>query len=237
MIWIFDSGSGWKTLLYELEDLLPEYSYLYFWDYKNCPYWNKSQDEIYNLTKAWVLKLRDAWAKLVILACNTAISNSIRRLQKNEKSLKVKVLWVTIPWAEKIVEKQFKKVTILATNSSVKNKLYKSRVWILDESVEIQEIALKDLAYMIEDYLQGKITKADLKDYIEQKTKYVWREGEAILLGCTHYSHIKEIFREIFPDKYIICPSKESAKKLKIYLEKHKDLDIKLDKNKKRIYL
>ncbi len=237
MIWIFDSGSGWKTLLYELENILPDYSYLYFWDYENCPYGNKTGDEIYNLTRAWVLKLRDAWAKLVILACNTATSNSIRKLQKNEKEIWVKVLWVTIPWAEKIVEEWFKKVSVLATNSSVKNKLYKSRVWILDKSVEIQEIALRDLAYKIEDYLVDKISEEDLKKYIKEKTKYVWKESEAILLGCTHYSHIKEIFWQLFPDKYIICPSRESAKKLKVYLEKHKDLEKKLEKKREIIYL
>ncbi len=237
MIWIFDSGSWGKTLLYELEKTLPEYSYLYFWDYKNCPYGNKKSDEIYKLTKSGVLKLKKAWAKLVILACNTAISNSIRKLQENEKSLWVKVLWVTIPWAEEIVERWFLKVSVLATASSVKNKLYKKRVWILDKNVKIQEIGLKDLAYMVEDYLENKLLKEDLKKYIQDKTKNLWSSSEAILLGCTHYSHIKEIFKEVFPDKYIICPSKQSAIKLKIYLEKHKDLEKKLEKKGKVIYL
>lgn len=237
MIWIFDSGSWWKTLLSELEIVLPDYDYLYSWDYENCPYGNKSWEEIYNLTKLWVLKLKKAGAKLIILACNTAISNSIRKLQQNEKELWVKVLWVTIPWAEKIVEKNIKKVSVLATHSSVKNKLYKSRVGILDKSVEVQEIWLKDLAYLVEKYLEKKLSKKDLEDYVKEKTKYVWSDSEAILLGCTHYSHIKDIFQEIFPNKTIICPSFESARKLKKYLEKHKDLEKSLTKKRAIIYL
>ncbi len=237
MIWIFDSGSWWLTLLYELKKILPNYSYIYFWDYKNCPYGNKNSEEIYSLTKTWVLKLKKAWTKLVILACNTAIANSIKKLQSKEKALWVKVLWVTVPWAEKIVEKWYKKVSVLATNSSVKNKLYKSRVWILDKNVEIQEIWLKNLAYLIENYLEKKTSKNALKNYILENTKELWNDSEAILLGCTHYSHIKDVFEKIFLGKEIICPSFESAKKLKKYLEKHSEIEKKLEKKAKIIYL
>lgn len=237
MIWIFDSGSGGLTFLNEAKKILGEYDFLYFWDYANCPYGNKTSGEIYNLTKAWVLKLKDAWAKIVILACNTATSNSIRKLQEQENELWIKVLWVTIPWAEKVKEENFKKISVIATNSSVKNKLYKTRVWILDRSVEVQEIWLENLAILVEDFLENKISEEILEVYLKEKTKYVWPESEAIILGCTHYSHIKNIFEKIFPDKFIIDPSLEAAKKLKKYLEKHKEIDEKISKNGKIIYL
>lgn len=237
MIWIFDSGSGGLTFLNEAKKILPNYDFVYFWDYENCPYWNKTSGEIYNLTKSWVLKLKDAWAKIIILACNTATSNSIRKLQEKEKELWIKVLWVTIPWAEKVKEENFKKISVIATNSSVKNKLYKTRVWILDRSVEVQEIWLENLAILVEDFLENKISQEILEVYLKEKTKYVWPESEAIILGCTHYSHIKNIFQKIFPNKFIIDPSLEAAKKLKKYLEKHKKIDEKISKNGEIIYL
>lgn len=237
MIWIFDSGSGGLTFLNEAKKILGEYDFVYFWDYENCPYGNKTSGEIYNLTKSWVLKLKDAWAKIVILACNTATSNSIRKLQEQENELWIKVLWVTIPWAEKVKEENFKKISVIATNSSVKNKLYKTRVWILDRSVEVQEIWLENLAILVEDFLENKISEEILEVYLKEKTKYVWPESEAIILGCTHYSHIKNIFEKIFPDKFIIDPSFEAAKKLKIYLENHKEIDEKISKNGEIIYL
>lgn len=231
MIWVFDSGSWWKTFLYEAKKILSNYDFVYFWDYENVPYGNKTSKEIFELTKAWVLKLKDAWAKIVILACNTATSNSIKKLQQDEKNLWIKVLWVTIPWAEKVVEKNYKKISVIATNSSVKNKLYKTRVWILDRSVEVQEIWLENLAILVEDFLENKISDEILEIYLKEKTKYVWENSEAIILGCTHYSHIKNIFKKIFPNKEIIDPSFEAAKKLKVYLEKHKEIDEKILKN------
>lgn len=237
MIWIFDSWSGWKTFLKEAKKILDDYDFVYFWDYENCPYWNKTPKEIFELTKAWVLKLKKAWAKIVILACNTATSNSIKKLQQDEKNLWVKVLWVTIPWAERVLEKKYKKISVIATNSSVKNKLYKTRVWILDREVQVQEIWLENLAILVEDFLENKISEEILEVYLREKLKYVWQDSQALILWCTHYSHIKNIFSKIFPEKEIIDPSFESAKKLKIYLEKHKEIEKNLTKNKKIIYL
>lgn len=237
MIWIFDSWSWGLTFLKEVKKILPKYDYLYFWDYENCPYWNKTSAQIFDLTKSWVLKLKNAWAKIVILACNTATSNSIKKLQSQEKELWIKVLWVTIPGAEKIVESGYKKISVVATNSSVKNKLYKTRVWILDRDVQVQEIWLENLAILIEDFLQKKISDEILKIYLQEKLKYIWEDSQAIILGCTHYSHIKNIFQEMFKNKEIVDPSLQAAKKLKIYLKKHKEIEKNISKNGKIKYL
>lgn len=237
MIWIFDSGSWWLTLLFELRKILPEYDYLYFGDYEHCPYGEKTGEEVFLLTKSGVLKLKEAGAKIVILACNTATSAAIRKLQKAEKEIWIKVLGVTIPAAEKVVDEKYKKISVFATHASVKNKLYKTRVWILDESVAVQEIALKDLAVLVEDFLQEKISRDEIQKYIKEKTKYIWEDTQAIILGCTHYSHIIDIFRELFPKQEIICPSYEAAQKFVDYLQRHPEIEQKLARGNKVKYL
>ena len=83
MIWIFDSWFGWLSVLKELRKILPQYDYIYFWDSLNAPYWEKNPEEIKKLTVDWVKFLFDNWAKLVILACNTAMVHSIKDLQQN----------------------------------------------------------------------------------------------------------------------------------------------------------
>lgn len=235
MIWIFDSGSWWLTLLDELQKVLPQYTYLYFGDYNNCPYGDKSEQEIYKLTNSGVLQLKKRGAKLIILACNTAISNSIKTLQSNEKKLWIKILWVTIPAVEKVVEKNYKQISVLATNSSVKTELYKTRVNILNKNLQVQEIWIPNLAVLVEQFLAKKIQKTDIKKYIIKHTNNIYQSSEAIVLWCTHYSHIKDMFSELFPDKDIICPSYESALKLKEYLLKHTEIETKLEK-KSKIY-
>lgn len=97
MIGIFDSGSGGLTFLKECQKLLPNYDYIYFGDYKNCPYGSKSRAEILYLTKNGVQKLANSGAKLVILACNTATWAAIRDLQNDNNFKNIKILGVTIP--------------------------------------------------------------------------------------------------------------------------------------------
>lgn len=231
MIGIFDSGSGGLTFLNAVKKILPQYDYCYFWDYENCPYGNKNSDEIRILVRNAVIKLKNAWAKIVILACNTATAHAIKSLQKDEKILWVKVLGVTIPGAERVLEENFKKITVIATNSSVRNRLYKKRVKILDESVEVQEIGMENLAKDIELMLTWQKSMESIRSDIIKKLMFVWKDSEAIILGCTHYSHIKGIFEEIFPNICIVDPSIEAAKKMKIYLQNHPEIEKNLTKN------
>lgn len=230
MIGVFDSGSGWLTFLEAARKLLPEYDFLYLGDYENCPYGNKNSEEIYTLSRNWVLKLKEAWANLVILACNTAVSNAIKPLQLEEKKIGIKVLWVTIPWAEKVVEAGYKHICVLATASSVKNWLYKDRVHILDREVSVEEIALPDLALLVEKYLSGYLSKEYITDWLQKNIHIKNPHTEAIVIGCTHYSHLYEIFKKLYPHYAIIDPSREAAIKLVQYLKRHGEIDAKLTK-------
>lgn len=88
---------------------------------------------------------------------------------------------------------------MFATQASVDNHLYKERVHILDDSVQVQEIALPRLAVLVEDFLSEKISQEFLEEYIRTQSADFNAENEAIVLGCTHYSWVENIFAKIFP--------------------------------------
>ena len=119
----------------------PEYGYLYFGDYANCPYGNKSPEEIQELTIAGVKKLFDAGATIVILACNTASAWTLRKLQ-TEIFPDRRILGVTIPGAEKVIELGLRDVTVFATIQTVKSRTYAERVTILNSDISVTETAL-----------------------------------------------------------------------------------------------
>ncbi len=153
MIGIFDSGSGGLTFLAAMKRRFPEWSYLYYADYEHCPFGEKTPEEIQWFTIAGVQKLFDAGATLVILACNTASAWTLRKIQ-TEIFPDKKILWVTIPGAEKVVELGIKNVTVFATEQTVKSRTYAERVRILDNDTIVDEIALSgDLVRAIEDLL------------------------------------------------------------------------------------
>ena len=153
MIGIFDSGSGGLTFLAAMKKRFPEWSYLYHADYEHCPFGEKTPEEIQMYTIAGVQKLFNAGATIVILACNTASAWTLRKIQAETFPDK-KVLGVTIPGAEKVIELGIKNVTVFATEQTVKSRTYAERVRILDSDTIVDEVALSgDLVRAIEDLL------------------------------------------------------------------------------------
>lgn len=244
MIGIFDSGSGGLTFLAAMRRRFPEWSYIYYADYEHCPFWEKTPEEIQSFTVAGVEKLFDAGATIVILACNTASAWTLRKLQ-TEVFPDKKILWVTIPGAEKAVELGLENVTVFATEQTVQSRTYAERVRILDQDTSVYEIALHgDLVREIENLLPIRHCHTE-GDFAELSSLYGldgWQcddlnwnglvqkyfgdihlqsYSEAIILWCTHYSYIRKPLQKLFPSSMLIDPSEEAADKLGIYVKKH----------------
>lgn len=260
MIGIFDSGSGGLTFLAAMKRRYPDWSYVYYADYEHCPFWERSPEEIQTLTIAGVQKLFDAGAEIVILACNTASAWTLRKIQ-TEVFPDKKVLGVTIPWAEKVIELWCKRVTVFATEQTVRSRTYAERVGILDKDVRVEEIALSwNLVRAIEDLLPVRqcqseedfqkllaLYNADWWNCDDDRwqllvEQYFWefkksRASEAIILGCTHYAYLGKLLQRLFSESILIDPSEESAQKLWEYLLSKPNLFQKIDKTGKIKFL
>lgn len=227
MIGIFDSGFwGLQTLKYFHKEY-PQYDYLYLADTMNCPYGNKSGEEIKKLTYQWLHRLFDHGADIVILACNTAAAYSIRSWQQEfpEK----KVLSITIPGIEKIIEQDWHKNTIgiLATQATILSDIYTDvflKLW--GESPRFQWIMASELVDLIESWVEDEV-------YIQNKINEYLAKFDHIhhlILWCTHFPVLMSYFRKWF-DGEIIDPSLEAAKKFGDYLNRHLDIKEKLTTN------
>ena len=171
-------------------------------------------------------------ATIVILACNTATAHAIRYLQQVRFPDK-KILGVTIPGAERVTEGGYRKVGILATESTVRNRAYKERVHIIDNTIQIQEIAAPELVPLIEaGIFNGKLIEQTLSIHLNKFDTDI----EAIVLGCTHYPYVRATIEQIRPGLDIIDPGFESAKKFVEYLQKHPEIEKNLSRDGKVWY-
>ena len=103
MIGVFDSGFGGLTILKAFRKDLPDYDYVYLGDNARTPYGNKSQEVIYAYTRQAVEFLFDRGCALIILACNTASTEALRKIQQEYLPVHHpdrRVLGVVIPLAE-----------------------------------------------------------------------------------------------------------------------------------------
>lgn len=237
MIGVFDSGFGGLTILkYFLKDL-PKYDFLYLGDSARSPYGGRSQENIYKYTKEAVEFLFKQGCEIIIIACNSASAQALRKIQREylpkEFSGK-KVLGVIRPLLEKISEKnQIKRVGVLATKATVESGAYFREIRKINPNLEIIQQAAPLLVPLIEEgWLKERETKMILKKYLRPlKVK----QPEALLLACTHYSFLLEDIRRIMGKRCLVeDPGKIISDSLVEYLNNHPEIDKKLGKNSQR---
>ncbi|MDD4900962.1 MAG: glutamate racemase [Patescibacteria group bacterium] len=239
MIGVFDSGFGGLTVLKEFLRVLPSYDYTYLGDNARAPYGDKSDEAIYQYTRAAVDFLFKAGCELVIIACHTASAKALRRIQqefllKNHQGKRV--LGVVVPMVEEAVQlSRGHRLGIIGTNATIDSGVYKKEVEKLRGDLEIFHQACPLLVPMVEaGWLDKPETKMILKKYLRPlKVK----EIDTLILGCTHYPLlIKDISRIMGKNVKIVNPAEAAAEKLADYLKRHKEIEKKLMKNGKVIF-
>ncbi len=202
----------------------------YFWDSKHCPYGDRPSPEIKSLVISGVESLIDRGCTIIILACNTAVAQTIRYLQEEKypKGSSIKILWVTLPGVEKVIESKWKRVGVLATQSTIRNGAYRDRIHKLNRTIDVTEVAIPGLVNLIEDpqrdhlAIERMLTEALIK--FQSNT-------EAMVLWCTHYPiverEITAIWKSIHKtDIEIVDPGKEAALRFGDYLKRHSEFQL-----------
>jgi glutamate racemase len=219
MIWVFDSGMGGRVVLDQLVELLPEYDYLYLWDTKYLPYWEKTPQFLKERTFACLQWMFDQWCELIILACNTASAYAIRPRQ--EQFPDKKVLSVTVPWVEKVIELWAHKPVLFATQATIASNIYPSVTRRISPEYAIQYVPL--VWKWIVDRLEQRIGTYELVQNLFGTVRN--EDYDAVVLWCTHYPLITDQVQEIIWKRIpIIDPGYESVVKLRDYLSRHQEM-------------
>ncbi len=223
ILWFFDSGLGWQVVMDAFQKEFPDITMILEMDREHAPYGDRSDSEICELTYTGVQRLFDRWADIVILACNTASVHALRPMQQ-QVFVGRHILGVTVPWAEAVVDGGYKKIWVLATEATVRTRMYKERVHILDDSVIVEEVGAPGLVPLIEQgIMMGEAIDILLREYLSRFSHDI----EALVLGCTHYplirTSIDNIWTEVHHTKTpdIIDPGFEAAKRFNGWMRRH----------------
>lgn len=195
-IGIFDSGKGGTTTMSAIRKLLPNENYFYISDHENCPYGDKTDEALYAIVNANVLKLKNWGAKLIVIACNTATTKCIKKLRIEYPDI---IFVGTEPAIKVATNSDAKKILVLATSNTAKSKRLKTLVEKnLKPNQTVTILACPGLADAIEKNSVNKINEilnSLLTDY---------KNIDTVVLGCTHYSLIKDEIQTYFPTAKLI---------------------------------
>jgi glutamate racemase len=212
-IGVFDSGVGGLIILRAIRKRLSPYDYLYLGDTLHVPYGNRTQKQIYQFTKRGVEYLFKNNCALIIIACNSASSRALRRLQREwlpKHYPDRRILGVIIPTAEAaIAQKNSKKIGVLATKATTASKSFAKEIKKLSKNIPVVHQSAPLLVPLIED-AKIKECKAVLQKYL---LPLLQKKVKTIILGCTHYPLIKKLLPknirvisqdEVVPEKLFV---------------------------------
>jgi len=201
-IGFFDSGIGGTSIWKEVTTLLPNESTIYLSDSKNAPYGEKSKEKIIELSIKNTEFLLNLNCKLIVVACNTATTNTISILRE-----KYSVPFIGIEPAIKaagLITKT-KRIGILATKGTLSSELFEKTSGRIDSDISIVEKVGEGLVKLIE---KGEINTPKMKSLLEQYLIPMTRENiDALVLGCTHYPYLIEKIKEVIGEKIQIIDS------------------------------
>lgn len=230
-IGIFDSGIGGLSVFKEVIKLLPQYNYVYLADNAHVPYGGRPNEEIYHLTINAIDFLRSKDCQLIILACNTATTTSLRRIQQEGYK---NILGVTRPTMEMALLQSPKAIGVIATEATVNSQSFPIELKKIGVDVPIYQQACPKLVPLIESSAPFEQIEPILRDYLQPLLD---KHIDMLILGCTHYGLISTQIKRIVGSRInIIGEGKETAIKLKDYLKRHQEIEIHLMKNNKREY-
>ncbi|MEK7123173.1 MAG: glutamate racemase [Patescibacteria group bacterium] len=232
-IGVFDSGLGGLSILKQLVRLAPEYDYVYLGDNARAPYGDRSSERIYEFTEQAVRFLFAQGCGLVILACNTASSEALRRLQQEFLPAEYpdrRILGVLIPTAEHIA-RHFadKKIGIIGTRATIQSDAYVREIKKRATHARIEQRACPLLVPLIEEGWHNttparQITRKYLQPFRQKQVN-------VLVLGCTHYAYIKTMITRMMGKRVtVLDPALLCAKALKRYLAAHPEIEHKLSK-------
>ena len=251
MIGVFDSGFGGLTIFRELVKQLPKYDYIYLGDSARTPYGNRSQDLIFEFSRQAVDYLFKQGCQLIILACNTASSEALRRIQQEHLSKnylpriipkefvrgpKRRVLGVIRPTVEEAVKRtKNNRIGVIGTEGTVSSGAYVREIKNLNPKIKVFQQACPLLVPMIEAGEHNwEGTDLILKQYLKPLIK---KKIDTLILGCTHYPIIKNKIRKIVGKIKLVSQEEIIGPKLKDYLIRHPEIERRIGKAGKRIFL
>lgn len=198
MIGIFDSGSGGLTVLRAIREVLPSADVVYFGDIKNAPYGTKSREELSHLTADAISFLLAKKADRIVSACNSvsaSLAVSLFDIFSLESGEIIEMVGPTVAY----FKNSSARILVVATPATVASGIYQDAFRMIGK--EVSMLSLPALAGAIEFGAPVEELRAQLK---KDLANISFSDYDALVLACTHYPLIGNLFREVVPESCAI---------------------------------
>ncbi len=224
-IGIFDSGLGGLVMTRAFRAALPQHDFIYLGDTLHVPYGPRSAGAIFGYTQRAVEALFALGCPLVIIACNTASANALRRLQREYLPRHYpdrRVLGVIVPTIEAAVATGHTRIGLIGTAFTIRSRTYEEELAKLNPVIRLAALATPLLVPLAEN-AGLRYARPVLEDYLGELLR---QEIDSLILGCTHYPLFRPLLEELLPRGVdLITQNEVVPPRLVDYLRRHPEID------------
>jgi glutamate racemase len=190
---VFDSGVGGLSVVREIRRLLPREDIVYIGDTANVPYGGRDPGEIraFSETITRYLICR-ANCRAVVVACNTVTSAAVEELRV---TFPVPFVGMEPGVKPAVAATRSGRVGVLATQRTLAGDRFAALVEQFANGVEVITQPCPGLVEQVEagDW-EGSATRTLIEGYV---APLLARGVDTLVLGCTHYSFVLPLIRDI----------------------------------------
>ena len=216
-IGVFDSGVGGISALQAMIRVLPQEHFIYYGDTANAPYGTKKTEEVIACVRQVTDRLMTRNIKALVIACNTATGAAAYTLRR-ELTIPVIGMEPALKPASEV--RKDGDILVLATPLTLYQEKFNSLMEKYGEgAVRVPCTGLMELV--------EQENWAGARSYLEKVfALYDLRKVDAVVLGCTHYVFLKDMIRELLPERIAITDGNAgTARQLRRVLEGEKLLN------------
>ena len=209
-IGVYDSGFGGLSVWRELHRALPNESWIYLGDGKNCPYGSRPAEQIRQLAEEAVRDLLERGCKMVVVACNTATVAAIAHLRATFADVPIVGLEPAVKPACSMT--RTKRVGVIATQRSLQGEKFLSTVARYGQGVEVIKAVGQGWVEAVE---QSDEQSAETEMLVRRVVEPIIEAGaDVLVLGCTHYPFLKDVIRRVVGERDVaVIDSGEAVEK------------------------
>lgn len=198
-IGVFDSGLGGLSVLAAIKKIMPNENLIYFGDSANAPYGVKTRQQVKQLSISICDYLVDQGAKAIVVACNTATSAAVSDLRKRYS---IPIIGMEPALKPAVEQTETGIVAVLATALTLKESKFLGLLEQFRTGRRIFSIPCPELVTLVEaGILEGEMAETAVSESLKNVDI---ANLSAVVLGCTHYVFLKQVFEKALGPKTLI---------------------------------
>ncbi|MCL1828663.1 MAG: glutamate racemase [Oscillospiraceae bacterium] len=232
---VFDSGSGGLPAAGALRERLPNENIIYLGDTGHMPYGGRSKEELIAIARRNTDFLKSFSVKAVLVACGTISASLPEVISADAETPVFGVMYPAVKAA--LRASKTGRIAVAATERAIASGAFASAIKAERADANVISAACPKFAPMTE---AGHFSKDDpfvaetVREYLQPVAEF---KADTLILGCTHYSLLKDAIADFLgPGVQQADAGEAAAEELAKFLRERDMLSARLEPGRESFY-